>query len=171
MSDEHNISYMEAFRYVAAWASFDHDDTTDLTRNPHEFYGRLGSLDFLYSESDHTLHTFAFVGAGMGLLLSSRAEVKATLDKTAKESPSETGGGSFDIRTLPWNRQVTAKLEPCLYLRLDISDTSVSVSDMVKRLNGLSTAGYTWHGHKLLNVFADYWKAHPELAKRPIGDR
>ena len=165
------LNHIDALRYVAAWASFDHDDVTDLTRNPNEFYGHLGSLDFLYSDSDHTLHAFSFVGAGMDLLLTSRAEIKSTLDRTAKEHPNETANGSFDIRTLPWNRQVTPKLEPCLYLKMDIGDATVPVADMVKRLNDLSTAGFTWHGQKLLHVFADYWKAHPELAKRPVGQR
>jgi hypothetical protein len=40
------LDYRNAFRYAAAWASFDHDDVTTLSQSAHEFHGTLGSLDF-----------------------------------------------------------------------------------------------------------------------------
>lgn len=167
---EHNkditgLDYMSAFRYVAAWASFDNDDVTDLTRNPHEFYGHLGSLDFFYSDESHVLHAWAFVTPGSGPLLSTRVEVKQIIDIIAREHPQETSGGVFDVRTLEWNKQVTPKLEPCLWLRTDISDAKIPTKDMVKRLNDLSTAGYLWHREKMSRVLDAYWQTHPKSAK------
>ncbi len=156
MSLQTGLSYADALRYVSAWAAFDHDDIAALTRSSHEFHGHLGSLDFEYTASDHTLRAFAFVGAGMGLLLTSRAEVMSTLDRTARERPVETGNGAFIVRTLSWNMQVSPKLEPCLYLQMELADAALSVPETVKRLDDLSTAGYLWHGHKLLAVLAAY---------------
>ena len=160
-----DFDYMSAFRYVAAWASFDNDDVTELSRNPKEFHGHLGSLDFFYSEEIHVLHVWAFVTPGSGPLLTTRAEVKQSIDRIARENPHETAGGVFDIRTLDWNKQVTAKLEPCLWLRADILDAKMPVKDMVKRLNDLSTAGYVWHREKMSRILDAYWQAHPKTEK------
>ena len=159
------FDYTSAFRYVAAWASFDNDDITELSRNPHDFYGHLGSLDFSYLEQDRVLRVWAFVAPGSGPLLSSRTEVKQTIDRIAQEHPEETSGGVFDVRTLDWNKQATPKLEPCLWLRLDIADATLPVNAMIKRLNDLSTAGYSWHREKMSKVLDAYWQAHPTPTK------
>ena len=162
---EGTLDYMGAFRYVAGWASKINANTSDLTRNPHDFFGTMGSLDFFYSEDDHIMRVWSFVSIGAGPLLAERAEIKSMLDQAASQKPEETDHGVFDVRTLSWNRQVSTKLEPCLWLRLDIKDNSVPPAEMTKKLDHFSTTGYIWNRQKLPEIQRAYWQAHPKAAK------
>ena len=159
---EGTLDYMGAFRYVAGWASKINANTSDLTRNLHDFYGTLGSLDFFYSDQERILHVWSFVSIGAGPLLAERAGMKVMLDQAAEHNPEETDDGVFDIRTLSWNRQVSSKLEPCLWLRLDISDNTIPLQEMTKKLDHFSTTGYIWNRQKLPEIQRAYWKAHPK---------
>ena len=160
MPEVQRFDYMSAFRYVAAWASFDNDDVSDLSRNPHEFHGKLGSLNFAYSDEERVLHVWGLVNMGAGPLLTSRKEMKTVIDGIAREHPDQTGGGEFEVTTLPWNNHGSPKLEPCLYLRLDIHDGKTPPLEMTKRLNEFSTTVYVWNRGKMLEVQRAYWKVH-----------
>jgi hypothetical protein len=157
-----SMDYKGAFRYTAAWAAFNHDNITDLTRHAEEFHGKLGSLNFQYSNSDRVLHVWGIVTPGAGPLLTTRTEMKATLDKIAQQQPDETAGGVFDVRTLPWNDHGSAQLEPCLYLRWDIVDDHTPVEQMMKQLDRFSTVAFVWKRGKMLEVQRAYWKDHPQ---------
>jgi hypothetical protein len=160
-----SLDYKEAFRYAAAWASFEHDNVTDLSRNAHEFHGTLGSLEFQYSEQDRVLHVWSFIMPGAGPFVTNRPEIKTTLDRIAQQQPAETAESVFDVRTLDWHKQAGPELDPCLYLRLDIFDGATPVNQMVKKLDHLSTTGYVWHRQKMLEVLRAYWMAHPKPTK------
>ena len=164
MHEDAALDYRNAFRYTAGWAALTHEDTSSLTRNPHDFHGTLGSLDFAYSEQDHVLRVWSFVMAGAGPLVTKRPEIKATVDRIAQEHPEETGGAVFEIGTLDWNRY-SSDLEPCMRLRLDILDSAMPLPAMIKRLDDFSTTGYQWKREKMMKVLRDYWQAHPQPAK------
>lgn len=166
MPTTETLDYMGAFRYVAVWASKINANTSDMTRNPHDFHGTLGSLDFFFSEQDHVLHIWSFVSDSAGPLLGQRAEIKANLDQIAQQYPEETSGGKFDIRTLEWNRQAGPELEPCLWLRLDIYNDAIPPQEMMKKLDGFSTTGFIWNRHKLAEVQRAYWKTHPRSSSK-----
>ena len=165
MPENAPLDYRDAFRYTAAWASSVHADIAALTRSPHEFHGTLGSLDFAYSEQDHVLHAWSFVMPGAGPFVTTRPEIKETLDQIAHQHPEQTDGAVFEIATLDWNRRASANLEPCLRLRLDIRDHTMPVPEMVNRLTHFSTTGYLWNREKMLKILDDYWKAHPKPAR------
>lgn len=84
---------------------------------------------------------------------------------TAQTQPQETAGGTFDVRTLAWHKQAGPELDPCLWLRLDISDATVPPPEMRKRLDHFSTIGYIWHSQKMMKVYEAYWKAQPKPSK------
>ena len=165
MTETATLNYMDAFRYTAMWASFVNKQTTDLERNPHDFYGKLGSLDFSYSDATHVLSVWSFVMPGAGPFLTDKHEVKEALDAIAREHPAETDGATFDIRTLQWNHRASPKLEPCLWLRLDIQNNIVPTNEMAKRLDHFSTTGYNWSTVKISKVLDTYWAAHPRPHK------
>ena len=165
MQQATSLNHNDAYRYAAAWAALDHDDITRLNGGGKDFYGTLGSLEFQFSEKDKVLHVWTFVVPGAGPLLTTRAELKTTLDRIAQQEPDQTAGAVFDIRTLDWNKQASPKLEPCLYLRLDFVDGATPVDQMMEKFRNLSRAGYIWHRQKMLELLQAYWKEHPKTEK------
>ncbi|WP_157477542.1 hypothetical protein [Granulicella tundricola] len=160
------LTHGDAYRYVAAWAAFDHDSLAHISDNGKEFFGTMGGIDFQYAESDHILHVWGLIMPGAAPFLTTKAEIKQQIDQTAHDHPEETAGAVFDIRTLPWNKQSIAKLEPRLYLRLDLADTSIPTDQAMKRFKNLRDAAYVWHRQKMLEILNDWWAKHPEAAKK-----
>ena len=160
-----SLDHDNAHRYAAAWAALDHDDIARLNGSEKDFYGTLGSLEFQYSDKDRVLHVWTFVMAGAGSLLADGVQMKTNLDRIAQQEPDQTAGAIFDIRTLNWNKQASPKLEPCLYLRLDLVDGTLPVDQAMKKFKELSRAGYIWHRQKILDAFRVYFKDRAKLAK------
>jgi hypothetical protein len=141
-----------------------HDSLSKIVSAEGEFHGTLGGLDFQFSAQDHVLHVWGFVTPGAGPLLRDKADLKATLDKFANDHPEETANAVFDIRTLDWNKQVSPKLEPCLYLKLDIADGATPVERVMNELQTLSRTSYIWNREKMLTAIRIYKKDHPRKA-------
>ncbi|WP_263381961.1 hypothetical protein [Granulicella arctica] len=159
-----SLDHDSAYRYAAAWAEFDHDDIHRLATEGSDFHGTLGSLEFEYKGGERTLHVWSIVAMAMGPLLGERAEVKTTLDGIARQHPEETAGGVFDVRSLEWHRQ-PAGMDPCLFLRLDVHDSSLPADQMDAKLKELARTAYVWHRQKLNQVLENYWKEHPRPAR------
>ncbi len=159
------LDYDRALEYTLSWAAFINDDLFRFTVTEHEFHGTLGSLDFSYTTEEHVLHVWSFISPGAAPLLTRRADMREMIEQRGREHPEEMDGGVFDIRELPWNRQVGKTLDPCLWLRLDILDGSLSPKKMTKKLDHFSTAGYLWNRGKLSAVQDEYWAKHPKPPK------
>ena len=160
------LDYDRALEYTLSWASFINNDLFRFTVNEHEFHGTLGSLDFSYTTEEHVLHVWSFISPGAAPLLTRRADMREMIEQRHREHPEDMDGGVFDIRVLDWNKQVGKEPDPCLWLRLDIVDASLSPKQMTKKLDHFSIAGYLWNRGKLSEVQNEYWAKHPKEGKR-----